>query len=286
MGFKPHTMRPLLFFLLCIPFTGKSDTGDSLRYLRPHDTLYLSIGPGEMMTTHTVVAGQTLFSLAKFYGLTTQELKFFNPGLGNGLALDQQVQIPIPTKAIVRVKPDTFYRWAYAPLYYRVRPGDTVYGLSKRFFKMPIDSVHQRLENWEGTLKVGQRYFVGWLSTSGIPRELRQGQVHPLFRENYELARHVQRYVAEGKREYEQSGAAFWEAEKDSRNFYVLHDEAPLDSYLRITNPMKSRYIYAKVVGRIPRSTPPNILMVMSSRCARLLGAKDPEFFVEIQYYK
>ena len=60
-------MRPLLFFLLCIPFTGKSDTGDSLRYLRPHDTLYLSIGPGEMMTTHTVVAGQTLFSLAKFY---------------------------------------------------------------------------------------------------------------------------------------------------------------------------------------------------------------------------
>ena len=151
---------------------------------------------------------------------------------------------------------------------------------------MPIDSVHQRLGNWEGTLKVGQRYFVGWLSTSGIPRELRQGQVHPLFRENYELARHVQRYVAEGQREYEQSGAAFWEAEKDSRNFYVLHNEAPLDSYLRVINPMKKRYIYAKVVGRIPRSTPPNILMVVSSRCARLLGAKDPEFYVEIEYYK
>lgn len=261
-------------------------TGDSTRYLLPHDTLFLEIHYGQMVTTHTVEQGQTLFSLAKFYGLTTEEIKYYNPGMGDRLSILQDVQIPVPTKAIMRVKPDTFYRWAYAPLFYRIRPGDTLYGLSKRFFKMPMDTVRQRLDHFDGTLRTGQLYFVGWISTSGIPRALREELVHPLFRQNYALEKYIIQYVAEGKRKKEVSGAAFWEEGKDDQHFFALHNEAPIDSYIRIYNPMKKRHIFAKVIGRLPRSTPPNVQIYLTSRCAKLLGARDPQFFVEIEYYQ
>lgn len=281
-----YPMWRLICLFWGLPWIVSASTGDSIRYLLPHDTLYLTVGMGEMLATHTVASGQTLFSLARFYGLTTEELKFYNVGMSDALDRGQQVRVPIPPRAILRFKPDTFYRWAHAPIYYRIRPGDTVFGLSKRFFKLPQDSIYQRLDQWNGTLRVGQLFFVGWIRTDGIPRSYQDQGGHPLFRENHKLRRFIVRYVNEGKRKYEHSGAARWSEDDQQNNHYALHDRAPLDSYILVQNPMKKRHIYAKVVGRLPRSTPPNVLIVLTAHSAKLLGARDPQFFVEIEYYK
>lgn len=279
-------MWRLSVLLLFLTASAKASTGDSLRYLLPHDTLYLSISMGEMITTHTVVRGQTLFSLARFYGLSVEELKYYNPGMSDQLRPEQEIRIPIPTRSILRYKPDTFQRWAFAPIFYQVRAGDTVYGLSTRFFKMPPDSVYQRLDSWEGTLRTGQLFFVGWISTGGIPHSYRGEGGHPLFRANHKLRKHFIRYISEGRKRKEQSGAAQWSEDSGQNNHFALHNDAPLNSYIKITNPMKRRHIYAKVVGRLPRSTPPNIQIILTSLSAKLLGARDPRFYVEIEYYE
>jgi hypothetical protein len=51
-------------------------TGDSLRYLTPRDTIILSVSANEeKIFEHKIVKGQTIFSLAKFYGLKMDELR-------------------------------------------------------------------------------------------------------------------------------------------------------------------------------------------------------------------
>ncbi|NRB63565.1 MAG: LysM peptidoglycan-binding domain-containing protein, partial [Saprospiraceae bacterium] len=279
---KRNSIRFMMLMTIFGAFSGRLySTGDSLQYLLPHDTLFLDISMGEMIATHTVAQGQTLFSLAQFYGLKVPEIKFYNPGMGNQIKPDQLIRLPVPTKSIIRIQPDTFHRWAFSPLFYRIKSGDTLYGLSKRFFKLPVDTIINRIESFTGTLRPGQLFFVGWISTKGVPRSLRESLVHPLFRQNYALEKHIRSYVAQGKKKRQVSGAALWEEGKDDRHFYALHNEAPLDSYVRIYNPMKKRYIFAKVIGRLPRSTPPNVQIYLTSKCAKLMGAREPHFFVE-----
>jgi LysM repeat protein len=69
-------MRPFypLLIILSFPFSGNAQQ-DSVVYLSASDTLVTFVHPmGELMFTHTLEPGQTLFSLAKTYGLSMPEL--------------------------------------------------------------------------------------------------------------------------------------------------------------------------------------------------------------------
>jgi len=59
-------------------------TGDDTYYLLPKDSIFLNVGIlSEKIFQHKLAPGQTLFSLANFYGLTLTELYFYNPELKN-----------------------------------------------------------------------------------------------------------------------------------------------------------------------------------------------------------
>lgn len=273
-------------FLLGLPLSLKA-TGDSSQYLLPTDTLQLSVSSfGEKLIDHHFEKGQTLFSLSKFYGLSVEELKYYNPGLMDGVRIGDKVQIPIPNRAIVRYPDASFDYTAYAPLYYSIEQGDTYYGLSKRIFKMPMEELRRRLLPADEQLRAGQRLFVGWISVSGIPESYRLVRGHPLFRKNQEL-RPLYLRQANGKEVSITAGAAT--SLRNSQNqssFLVLFDGAPEGSYVEVFYPLRNRRVLAKVVGKIPVSLyEPNIRLVVSPLTAKLLGAKDNEFYVKIFYY-
>ena len=55
----------------------------------------------------------------------------------------------------------------------------------------------------------------------------------------------------------------------------------------RLTNPLKKKTVYAKVIARIPdQAYGDDIVVVLSPSVAKLLGAKDPKFFVELKYFE
>ncbi|HKK75797.1 MAG TPA: LysM peptidoglycan-binding domain-containing protein [Saprospiraceae bacterium] len=273
-------------FLLGLALSGKA-TGDSTRYLLPTDTLRLSISSfGEKLIEHYFEKGQTLFSLSKFYGLTVEELKYYNPGLMNGVKIGDKVEIPIPNRAIIRYPDATFDYTSHVPLYYTIEKGDTYYGLSKRIFKLPIEEIQRRLLPKDEQLSVGQRFFVGWMAVTGVPESYRLVRGHPLFRKNQEL-RPLYLNQANNKELNVVAGAAT--ALQNSQNqssFLVLFDGVPEGRYVEIFYPMRNRRVLAKVVGKIPASLyEPNIRLVVSPLTAKLLGAKDDEFYVKIFYY-
>lgn len=285
--FLKNTIRFATFLLLfqILPLLSWG-SGDSTRYLIIGDTLNLSISPfNEKIITHSFEKGQTLFSLSKFYGLTVEELKYYNPGLLDGVAIGDLVEIPIPNRAIIRYPDARFDYRQYIPIFYTIRKGDTFYGLSKRLFKMPIEEVQRRLYPQALELKVGQRLFVGWISINGVLESERVVRGHPLLRKNQALREAYLKTSSRGTPLISQ-GAAVWNKDKSSGgNFLALFDGAPSGSYIEIYYPMRNRRVYAKVVGKIPATLyESNIKIVVSPLTAKLLGARDDEFFVKIYH--
>lgn len=266
-------------------------TGDSIHYLTHRDTIFLSIGEyNEKVFEHTIERKQTLFSLRKFYGMTMDELTYYNPELTTStISVGQKVKIPIPNRAIIRYKHKRFQDKDYVPVCYIVKRGDNLFRISKQHFRMPMDSVVARNKLASTNLKAGQILQVGWMSIYGIGENIRTPKVlSPEEKRSLELK---ERYMRRGyrKRHYHESGVAYWQ--KNNRNasgdLYALHRRAPINSVISVTNPMTRKEAFVKVIGRLPDTAyGRDVVVVLSPKAAKLLGAKDSRFFVKLRFIK
>lgn len=277
----------LILFLFCA-FRAAA-TGDSLRYLTLKDTIFLSLSPAnEKIFEHHIERKQTLFSLARFYGLSVEELYGYNPGLENDVIhVGQAIKVPIPNRSIIRYWSAEILPYKYVPVVYVVRQGDTMFRIARVVFRMPIDTLLQR-NGLSGTeLRTGQLLHVGWMSVEGIPEEYHQFTADPLTRRNAAMHSVYERSYGAGRLAKHQ-GVAFWQKDsKQDLDFYALHRFAPINSVIEVTNPMTQRVVYVKVVGRIPdRSYGDEVIVVLSPLSAKALGAKDQRFFVRVTYPK
>lgn len=278
---------PFFIVLMClIPLWGKAEL-DSIPYLAQGDSVFLySEGMYGYYTTHTIKPSQTVYSLCKFYGIYLEDFYVFNPEARKGVDLWQEVKVPLPKSAINRYLKPEQHSSDYVPIYYVVKKGDTMYGISNRFVKMPMDTIMQRNHLMSYNLHDGQKLFIGWMNINGLSEVQRKHATNPLVIKNKGLRDHY--FNAKGsKKERQEQGPAFWNKEqKAAGGFYVLHRKAKLNSVIAVTNPMNNMTVYAKVVGRIDdRVHGYGIKVVLSPLAAKLLGAVDERFFVKIKYY-
>ncbi len=283
-------MRKTSFFaLLLLPLMSHAGTGDSLHYLTAKDTIFLGVdGFNEKYLEHIIQPKQTLYSLARFYGLSVEELYFYNPGLKDQpVAPGMAVRVPIPNRAIRRYPTGNFSPKEFAPAFYVVKKGDTMYRISKVYFKMPVEDLMERNRLPDHTLREGQYLHVGWLSIHGVPDSLRAYSGDPLSRSNNAL-RKIYQHEMSGKKEYEHQGAAIWKTDsREDSGLYAMHRFAPANSIIAVTNPMSKRTVYAKVIGRIPDTAyKDEVVVVLSPLAAKALGAIDPRFFVRVKYHR
>lgn len=283
-------MRKLLLTLTGIAlFMHLYATGDSLRYLTPKDTVFLKVDDyGNKIFGHRMEKGQTFFSLARFYGLRLDALYAYNVELdpAGNFSPGQEVNIPIPDLAILKSWQHAWPRQQFAPVFYRVKHGDTFFHIARHLFQIHQDTlrIRNRLENT--VLSIGQLIQVGWLSVNGIPDSLQVANKNPLGAKLQQLQLQFEAIKVRRQPVF-QNGAAYWQREKQAGNdYYALHRTAPVGSVIQITNPMKNRTVYAKVIAPIPdRAYTDDIIVVLSPAIAKLLGAKDPKFFVELRHF-
>ena len=265
-------------------------TGDSLNYLLPQDTVFLTIGPTEeKLFSHQIVRRQTIYSLAKFYGLEIEDLYAYNPDLRTRpVSVGESVKVPIPNRAIRRFKGPDFTPRAYVPVVYRVQHGDNLYRIARYYFKMPLDTLMIRNHLPNAQLHSGQKLQVGWISLGGVPDTLRSGADSPLARVNQDLRRVFYKDAGKQPKQTHQ-GPAYWLRSRSGAktDLFALHRSAAINSVMSVTNPMTKRRVYVKVVGRIPdQAYTSEIIAVLSQSAAEALGAKDPKFFVSIEYFR
>jgi len=164
----------ILGTLLLLLKTNLGATGDSLRYLTPQDTIFISTGAyGQKMFVHTMEPQQTLYSLSRFYGLTLDELYFYNPkNEGGRYGVGSQINIPIPNRSIIRYRPEDYSDTLYVPLYYVVQKGETMYHIPQRLFQLPTDALIDRNSYVVPTFSVGQKLKIGCMSIKGEPAHI------------------------------------------------------------------------------------------------------------------
>ncbi len=125
---------------------------------------------------HKVVKKQTIFSIAKQYGYTANDLIRFNPELSNGLVAGQVLKIPVKTSDSDN-QSESQYKTTYPVMdgssgyiYHPVVSGETLYSLEQRF-----NISHQEMmslnPSLQDGLKTGMKLKIP-VSSSQKPTEL------------------------------------------------------------------------------------------------------------------
>ncbi len=283
----------VLLFLLTLSSSSIAMTGDSLHYLTTKDTVFLQAGTnGEKIFKHTFEEGQTLYSLAQFYGLSVQDLYYYNSYLKRrSVAINDVIKIPVANRLVIRYKEDDFKEKEHVPIYYIVSNGETLFRIAKKYFRMDVEFLKKRNALKSERLVIGQRLHIGWINLNGFKvEELEQLQFsNPLLRQNYQLRK---QYLARGngRRERQHRGLALRSGYgKMKKGFVALHSSAPMNSIILVTNPSTKRSVYLKVIGRVPVSYEDDkrgALVVVPNEMAKILGVVDPRFFAIVKYHR
>lgn len=277
----------LLLLVLLLPLDVRA-TGDSLNVLLPSDSVFLHVDAfGEKVFRHVMEPGQTLESIAAFYGLTPDELSDYNPEFAELPTLPgDPIRIPVPNRSILRYPNEGQNPYALVPVFFVVGQGENLYRVSKFYFKMDPEELMTRNGLLSDQLNVGQLLHIGWMSIDGIPAHYREetgpfaGKVRAL-RQQFEHAAH------NGTLQ-EQKGVAAWDAHnKSETELFALHRQAEPGSVIEILNPWMRERIYVRVIGSIPEKMHgEEVVVVLSPSAARLLGAVDPRFYAEVRYLR
>lgn len=256
------------------------------------DSLFVEVVRQQCYLLHPLQQGQTLYSIKQFYGIELSDLYYFNNNLEYyGPRPGMRLKIPTAVEIFVRDHHQSWPRENFVPLYYRVKPGETLYSIAKEHFRMPVASIklYNRLSS--EALRVGQILLVGWFSREGVSEAQKHltGLTGALAKVNSRLRMQYQAALKKaGAKEREQEGIAFWQRSSDvgpTSNLYVMHREAKVGSIIRIENPMTRRILHAKVIGGIPVNSDTNdAVVVLSATVARALGGLDSKFFVRVHY--
>jgi len=251
---------------------------------------YITVDPklGKVIH-HELASNQTIYSIARQYGIEESRILEANPGSSRN-HLPSQVLIPIDNEDIVLRLPIFRNKEKYLPLYYQVRKKDNVFRISRVYFDMPTNLLENRNNLTEAKLSIGQSLQIGWLKRSFDELIVNSGSLFTgkeLPPESELSKKYQERFEQEyvGLTLIPKNEVAHWKESETTKGIFVMHRHARQQSIIQIENPMSGVTAYAKVIGNIPEHLyPKEIDMVLSKELAVLLGAKDPKFFVRSRY--
>jgi len=171
-------------------------------------------------------------------------------------------------------------------IWYQVRSGETAFSVARRTFNISLEQFMAVNNMSEPALGEGQPVCVGWLQSEQAPAEEIEPDVLTtgwLFTSDEQMDT-LDTDSLSASHWTIQKGVAWWNRSKPDPNFFALHRNAPMNSYIEIRNPMFGRSVKAKVIGTIPPTYPEDISVIVSEGVARELGAIDTRFYAEMSY--
>ncbi len=135
--------RPILITAACLCI-GLTPVSASAPQSQKSETI-VYIG-GEKFYIHTVQPGQTLYSIARLYGVSEQTLVAYNPTMADVLKADQNVKIPVPApqmqpdEAPLTARQEKKLRKKF--ILHTVEAHETLYGISQQLRASRSRRVH------------------------------------------------------------------------------------------------------------------------------------------------
>lgn len=250
-------------------------------------------------------------------------LQYNNLNDVTNLKIGQIIRVPINDDFLFKgTNLDGIVKGHYIPVFYTTKPKDNLYRISRVYFNQPTGNLIDRNNLHSQNLALGQDILIGWWpidSTSPnnqihnerdefeevFEDEAQEPNTQPIYSTNILSTEKIEGVdsiqlthpldfntallgnltYADNMKEIKKSEVANWDNTiHDNGTVYVLHKSAIIDSYVEMYNPTIKRSVRAKVIGRIPYGAyASNVNLVLSPRAAKLLGALNKRFKVEIK---
>jgi LysM repeat protein len=202
---------------------------------------------------HTVAQKETMFSIARQYGITVSQLKEWNNLQGSELSIGQSLFVSQPAKGT---------------------------------------TVPARENNASSTTKSDAPVTTSTPTTVAPPKEQPQTTPSqtPQTTTSTQTPPQTIRISEATKNtdEISEAGLAeLIEGTEGNRKYLALHSTAPVGTILKIRNEMNNREVFVRVMGKLPEAAKADKVVIRISRSAYdRLGAIDPKFRVQVTYYK
>jgi LysM repeat protein len=228
-------------------------------YIKRKNTVTASTSPVRESTpavsskgVHTVAQKETMFSIARQYGITVNQLREWNNLQGSELSIGQTLFVSQPAKGVTAPARDNTVTTTV-----KVDPPATT--------STPT-TVTPPKEQPQTTTSQSQTTT----ATQTTPQTIRISE------------------ASKNSDEVLETGLAeLIDGTEGNRKYLALHSSAPVGTILKIRNEMNNREVFVRVMGKLPESAKADKVVIRISRSAYdRLGAIDPKFRVQVTYYK
>lgn len=267
--------------------------------------------------THKVAPKETMYSIARTYGISVEDLKKWNNITDNNISIGQELVVKKPTgNRATPVTVENTTKSIPANGIHTVAAGETLYAVARQY-----GVTVAQLRTWNSLssddLKLGQDIFVaapGQRKETSVrtqpevkpevpPARSDTPPAEPARNERTETAKTTQTSTPQPQTRTEtirisesmknsdevmESGLAeLIEGTEGNRKYLALHRTAPVGTILKVRNEMNNREVFVRVMGKLP-DTPVNdkLVLKLSRSAYDRLGAIDARFRVELTYYK
>jgi LysM repeat protein len=236
---------------------------------------------------HRVEAKETLFSLARQYNVSVDDIKTWNSLKDNSLTLGQTILIRKKPPAQPAVSPNPVQTTTAKT--HTVAPKETLFSIARQY-----GVTWQQLQEWnsikDAELKIGQVISVsGPAATSVITPAATSASTQPTTAPIVTQPATSTITVSEGVTgtdELRETGMAeLIEGSEGNRKYLAQHRTIKPGTILKIRNVTTNQEVFVRVTSPIAGGDPTTMIRISKSAYDRL-GATEPRFRAEITYYK
>ena len=234
---------------------------------------------------YTIQPGETIYALARSFGTSARAIEHYNPSLRrNKRQVYKQIFIPLHDQAIVYRIPLFRKKRNLIPIYYKVKPKDNLFRISRVYFRLPTALLESRNKIENNEISIGQVLHIGWLKAKEEDLEVTVGEKV----EDPKLLMELE-FFDQGESEdfFDKKTISIKDENSSTPGLFVLHNTAKTGSIIQVLNPMLGTVAYGKVMGKVPKSLySKEIEMIISSEMADKLGVMDKRAFLSTKYVK
>ena len=270
--------------------------GDTLRI-----PLFPRLAQGKK-ARHRVEEGQTLFAIARKYGVGVNDLRAWNALGGQPIAIGQELIVyldaPADNAAISAFDANKYEL-------HTVKEGETLYAIA-RSYGVEVGELRKRNQlNGEG-IRFGQTLIIREKTLAGVSpvapvvevsappappvrrARMSRSQALEAERQRFEGIKEEEEKTLESIETASEMGfASVIEGGTNTRKYLALHRSAPVGTVLRVRNEMNEMSVFVRVVGKLPDTGVNDKVNIRLTQAAyEKLGGINERFPVEISYLK
>jgi LysM repeat protein len=275
---------------------------------------------------HVVTAGETIFSIAKAYSVSAEDIKQWNNLGDNAISVGRELVIKRRGTASTTTTPVTTPPPATpAPVSrkgtHTVAPKETMFSIARQY-NISVDQLKQWNNLTTPDLSVGQVLMVASPErstqvstptrqenppavvkttpapvtrtpepqhTTPSPATTPPASTTPVTtKETATQTIRISESTRNSDEVLESGMAELIEGTEGNRKYLALHRTAPVGTILKIKNEMNNREVFVRVMGKLPEGAMADskVVIRISKSAYDRLGAIDPKFRVQVTYYK